>query len=542
MSTIPIEITLGDDPSPIQVILEKQTGEKGDDGASIVSADFEGDDIVFTKDDSTTVVLEDAKLELKGDTGAQGVQGEAGVGVPVGGATGQVLAKASNTDYDTAWVNAGSGGGAVDSVNGQTGVVVLDADDIDDAETTHKFVTSTDITNLSNLSGTNTGDQDLSGYELLSNKENTTIDNNTTKYPTVNLLKTGLDAKQDALVSGTNIKTINTQSILGSGDITIGGSATWGSITGTLSTQTDLQTVLDGKVDENSAITGATKTKITYDAKGLVTAGADATTADIADSTDKRYVTDAQLTVIGNTSGTNTGDQVLPTRDSLGLDTDDTVTFANLSGTNTGDQDLSGYALSSSLATVATTGSYTDLSSIPSTFTPSAHTHVASDVTDFATAVAANSAVTANTAKVTNATHTGDVTGATTLTIANDAVTPAKMSSAAKIGTITFQLNGQGSAITTSLVANTLRASYGCTITKWEMDSVESGSIVIDILKNGSSITASAKPTLSSATNAESSTLTGWTTTIAAEDKIDIVVDSATTVEHVTLTVYVVRT
>ena len=40
----------------------------------------------------------------------------------------------------------------------------------------------------------------------------------------------------------------------------------------------------------NSSITGATKTKITYDAKGLVTAGADATTADIADSTNKRYV------------------------------------------------------------------------------------------------------------------------------------------------------------------------------------------------------------------------------------------------------------
>lgn len=35
---------------------------------------------------------------------------------------------------------------------------------------------------------------------------------------------------------------------------------------------------------------------------------ADATTADIADSTDKRYVTDAQLVVIGNTSGTNSGD------------------------------------------------------------------------------------------------------------------------------------------------------------------------------------------------------------------------------------------
>jgi hypothetical protein len=64
-----------------------------------------------------------------------------------------------------------------------------------------------------------------------------------------------------------------------------------------------------GAVATNSAITGATKTKISYDAKGLVTVGADATTADIADSSNKRYVTDANLTVIGNTSGTNTGDE-----------------------------------------------------------------------------------------------------------------------------------------------------------------------------------------------------------------------------------------
>ena len=90
-----------------------------------------------------------------------------------------------------------------------------------------------------------------------------------------------------------------------------GGGGAWGSITGTLSDQTDLQTALDGKVDENAAITGATKTKITYDAKGLVTAGADATTADINDSTNRRYVTDAQQTVIGNTSGANTGDVTL---------------------------------------------------------------------------------------------------------------------------------------------------------------------------------------------------------------------------------------
>ena len=73
-------------------------------------------------------------------------------------------------------------------------------------------------------------------------------------------------------------------------------------------TKAETDTLLNAKVSSNTAITGATKTKITYDAKGLVTSGADATTSDIADSSNKRYVTDAQLVVIGNTSGTNTGD------------------------------------------------------------------------------------------------------------------------------------------------------------------------------------------------------------------------------------------
>lgn len=139
-------------------------------------------------------------------------------------------------------------------------------------------------------------------------------------------------------------------------------------------------------------------------------------------------------------------------------------------------------------------GAYGDLTGVPATFTPSAHTHVIGDVTglqgaldgkqplatvltnttasftsaqetklagiaagatvnasdaalrdrathtgtqaaatisDFASAVAATAAVTANTAKVTNATHTGDVTGSTALTIANDAVSNANLANMA---------------------------------------------------------------------------------------------------------------
>jgi hypothetical protein len=56
-------------------------------------------------------------------------------------------------------------GGAVDSVNGQTGTVVLDTDDIADTAT-NRYTNDTDITRLANTSGTNTGDQDLSGLAL----------------------------------------------------------------------------------------------------------------------------------------------------------------------------------------------------------------------------------------------------------------------------------------------------------------------------------------------------------------------------------------
>lgn len=47
---------------------------------------------------------------------SQGPQGPAGQGVPVGGTTGQVLRKASGTNYDTEWAAAGSGSGSVTSV------------------------------------------------------------------------------------------------------------------------------------------------------------------------------------------------------------------------------------------------------------------------------------------------------------------------------------------------------------------------------------------------------------------------------------------
>jgi len=53
-----------------------------------------------------------------GPTGATGPAGADGVGVPAGGTTGQVLSKASGTDYDTEWTTPEAGGVQDVQVNG----------------------------------------------------------------------------------------------------------------------------------------------------------------------------------------------------------------------------------------------------------------------------------------------------------------------------------------------------------------------------------------------------------------------------------------
>ena len=72
---------------------------------------------------------------------------------------------ASNTIYAGNWHKADytdevlSVGG--NGTTAQIGVVTLDPDDFDDSATTNKFVTAADLTTLGNLTGTNSGDQNL---------------------------------------------------------------------------------------------------------------------------------------------------------------------------------------------------------------------------------------------------------------------------------------------------------------------------------------------------------------------------------------------
>lgn len=196
---------------------------------------------------------------------------------------------------------------------------------------------------------------------------------------------------------------------------------------------------------------------------------------------------------------------------------------------------------------------------------------------------------------------TGDVTasaGSNTLTIANDAVTYAKMQNvsatdkilgrstagagdveeitctaagrallddadaAAQRTTLGVGAIGQLATLVANVAVNlgdgvnvltanqtaTVEVPFAMTITSWDLfetsDTVTSCSITLDIWKDtyanypptvADTITASAKPSISSATKNQSSTLTGWTTSVSAGDILKINVDSVTSAKRVLL-------
>lgn len=97
---------------------------------------------------------------------------------------------------------------------------------------------------------------------------------------------------------------------------------------------------------------------------------------------------------------------------------------------------------------------------------------------------------------------------------------------------ITFNVYNSGSVIPVATVPGVITVPYSGTISSWYLSSEDSCTARIDIWKNASaeptnsdSITASAKPNLSAAQFNNSSTLTGWTTSITAGDKIKIEVE-----------------
>jgi hypothetical protein len=342
---------------------------------------------------------------------------------------------------------------AVTSVAGKTGVVTLvkadvglgNVDNTSDANKPISTATQTALNAKENTITAGTTSQYYRGDKTFQTLDKTAVglgnvDNTSdANKPVSTATQTALNAKQDTLISGTNIKTINGNSILGSGNLSISGgggatnlaytaSATNGIVTsdtGTsatipagsttnaslmlpadkskldgiatgatanstdafllsranhtgsqaISTVAGLQTALDGKEpsitagttsqyyrgdktfqtldksavglanvdntsDLNKPISTATQTALNAKQNTITTgtisqyfrgdlslatldktavglsnvANVDTTTtANITDASNKRFITDAQQTVLGNTSGTNTGDNATNT-------------------------------------------------------------------------------------------------------------------------------------------------------------------------------------------------------------------------------------
>lgn len=119
---------------------------------------------------------------------------------------------------------------------------------------------------------------------------------------------------------------------------------------------------------------------------------------------------------------------------------------------------------------------------------------------------------------------------------------------------IQYVIDGGGTVLSTGL-KGFIVVPYACTITKATLLADQLGSIVVDVYKctfaqfdsgithpvSGESITASAKPTISTAYSDQDTTLTGWTTSVAANSVLAFNVDSVTDIERITIALEITR-
>jgi hypothetical protein len=114
---------------------------------------------------------------------------------------------------------------------------------------------------------------------------------------------------------------------------------------------------------------------------------------------------------------------------------------------------------------------------------------------------------------------------------------------------IEFSANNSGTVFPTGIIGE-LEIPFACTITAVRLLADQSGSIVIDIWKDtyanypptdADSITSATPPTLSSATKAENTTLSSWTTSISAGDILRFNIDSVTSITRFVLSITVKR-
>ena len=111
-------------------------------------------------------------------------------------------------------------------------------------------------------------------------------------------------------------------------------------------------------------------------------------------------------------------------------------------------------------------------------------------------------------------------------------------------------IDGGGSAITTGIKGD-VELPWAGTINQATLLADQSGSIVVDIWleqyadfppEDADSITAAAPPTITTATKSQDSTLSGWTTSVAAGDILRFNVDSCDTITRCTVSLKITRT
>ena len=161
--------------------------------------------------------------------------------------------------------------------------------------------------------------------------------------------------------------------------------------------------------------------------------------------------------------------------------------------------------------------------------TNSVYTYVGPDITDTASYISSGGG------------GITDLTGEVTATGPGSAT--ALIATNIKIGGVGCYMTGQGTTITTGFKGMVV-IPYSMTVTSWHIVSYNgsgaalSGSMVVDVYKNGvSMIGAGNKPTLSSSSDS-SAAVSGWTsTTITLEDIISFKVDSVSTCKEVSLTI-----
>tara|TARA_R110000772_G_scaffold78559_2_gene168580 strand:- start:4974 stop:6959 length:1986 start_codon:yes stop_codon:yes gene_type:complete len=341
------------------------------------------------------------------------------------------------------------------------------------------FVTDAEKVVVGNTSGTNTGDQDLSGYALTSSLGTAgVLDVGTTANLVVQLnasaelpavsganltsLPSGATELSDLSDVGTSAIT-NRNALVADGtdfksralvEADISDMGTYSTATGVEDNAdvTDTANVTSSGALMDSEVTNLAAVKAFDSADYAATLGAD-----------DNYVTDAEKTIVGNTSGTNTGDQDLSglqPKPSEGQFADgDKTKLDAITGTNTGDQDLTPYD-------------------------------------DGQLGIVIDGAGTAITTG-----YAGE------LRIPYDCT----------ISGVELMADQSG-----SIVIDVWKDTYANAP-----------------LTDADSITASAPPTLSTAQKSVDSTLTGWTTSLTKGDYLAFSVDSAATITRITLTLIV---